>query len=71
LFDSQNDLDGLGICALKINPDPALIATEGALWGSVKAHGFLYPRQSALTMIAFFAPLPSMRPCTSSFAHGA
>jgi Transposase IS66 family len=34
-------LDELGISALKVNPDPALIATEGALWGSVKAHGFL------------------------------
>jgi hypothetical protein len=26
---------------LKVNPDPGLIATEGALWGSVKHHGFL------------------------------
>jgi hypothetical protein len=42
-------LDRLGISALKSlpprrrgsNPDPMLIATEGALWGSVKAHGFL------------------------------
>jgi hypothetical protein len=34
-------LDELGISALKVNPDPVLIATEGALWGSVKAHGFL------------------------------
>jgi hypothetical protein len=34
-------LDKLGISALKVNPDPALIATEGALWGSVKARGFL------------------------------
>ena len=34
-------LDELGISALKVNPVPALIATEGALWGSVKAHGFL------------------------------
>jgi hypothetical protein len=34
-------LDRLGICALKVSPDPVLIATEGALWGSVKAHGFL------------------------------
>src|SRR6202140_3716642 len=34
-------LDRLGITALKVNPDPVLIATEGALWGSVKAHGFL------------------------------
>ena len=34
-------LEKLGIAALKVNPDPTLIATEGALWGSVKAHGFL------------------------------
>jgi len=34
-------LDQLGIAALKVNPDPVTIATEGALWGSIKAHGFL------------------------------
>lgn len=34
-------LEGLGITALKVNPDPVLIATEAALWGSIKAHGFL------------------------------
>ena len=34
-------LDRLGISALKVNPDPVLIATEGALWGSIKVHGFL------------------------------
>ena len=34
-------LDRLGITTLKVTPDPACIATEGALWGSVKAHGFL------------------------------
>ena len=34
-------LDQLGISALKVHPNPVLIATEGALWGSVKAHGFL------------------------------
>jgi len=34
-------LDVLGITALKVSPDPVLIATEGALWGSVKAHGLL------------------------------
>src|SRR5712692_3135431 len=34
-------LDRLGISALKVNPDPALIATEGALWGSIRAHGLL------------------------------
>jgi hypothetical protein len=34
-------LERLGITALKVLPDPVLIATEGALWGSVKAHGLL------------------------------
>jgi hypothetical protein len=34
-------LNRLGISALKVTPDPVLIASEGALWGSVKAHGFL------------------------------
>ena len=34
-------LKKLDIFALKVNPDPVLIATEGALWGSIKAHGFL------------------------------
>ena len=37
----QSHLDRLGITALKVMPDPVLIATEGALWGSVKAHGLL------------------------------
>lgn len=34
-------LDSLGIPALKVHPDPVMIATEGALWGAVIAHGFL------------------------------
>src|SRR6202048_2368164 len=34
-------LDRLRISALTVNPDPVTIATEGALWGSIKAHGFL------------------------------
>jgi hypothetical protein len=34
-------LERLGIAALDVLPNPVLIATEGALWGSVKAHGFL------------------------------
>jgi hypothetical protein len=34
-------LEGLGITALKVHPDPVKIATEGALWGSVAAHGLL------------------------------
>jgi hypothetical protein len=34
-------LERLGIAILKVNPDPVMVATEGALWGSIKAHGFL------------------------------
>ena len=34
-------LERLGIAALTVLPNPVLITTEGALWGSVKAHGFL------------------------------
>ena len=37
----QAHLERLGITALKATPDPVQIATEGALWGSVKAHGLL------------------------------
>jgi Transposase IS66 family len=37
----QAHLDRLGIAALKVTPDPVLIATEGALWGTVKAHGLI------------------------------
>jgi hypothetical protein len=33
--------DALGISALKVTPDAVLIATEDALWRSIKAHGFL------------------------------
>jgi hypothetical protein len=44
-FASENawnaHLEKLGISALKVNPDPVMVATEGVLWGSVKAHGFL------------------------------
>ena len=34
-------LDQLGISALQLTPDPVQIATEGALWGSIREHGFL------------------------------
>ena len=34
-------LEQLGIADLLVTPDPARIATEGALWGAVSAHGFL------------------------------
>ena len=37
----QAHLERLGIAALRVNPDPVMIATEAALWGSIKAHGFL------------------------------
>jgi hypothetical protein len=37
----QAHRDRLGITALTVAPNPALIATEGALWGRIKAHGFL------------------------------
>src|SRR3954468_10303050 len=31
----------LGITDLETNPDPVRIATEGAVWGAIKAHGLL------------------------------
>jgi hypothetical protein len=37
----QAHLERLGITKLRVNPDPVCIATEGALWGSIKAHGLL------------------------------
>ena len=37
----QAHLDRLGISTLRVTPDPVQIATEGALWGSICAHGFL------------------------------
>ncbi|WP_460018613.1 IS66 family transposase [Magnetospira thiophila] len=37
----QAHLGALGIAALKVHPAPVTIATEGALWGAVTAHGFL------------------------------
>jgi hypothetical protein len=37
----QAHLDRLGISTLRVMPDSVQIATEGALWGSVQAHGFL------------------------------
>jgi hypothetical protein len=37
----QSHLDQLGISAMRVTPDPICIATEGALWGSVQAHGLL------------------------------
>jgi len=37
----QAHLEHLGISELQVAPDPGRIATEGALWGAVAAHGFL------------------------------
>lgn len=37
----QDHLQRLGISALQVAPDPARVATEGALWGAVAEHGFL------------------------------
>ncbi|HMC73659.1 MAG TPA: transposase [Terriglobales bacterium] len=37
----QAHLERLGIADLKVSPDPVRIATEGALWGAIKAHGLL------------------------------
>jgi hypothetical protein len=37
----QRHLEQLGITALQVTPDPARVATEGALWGAVAEHGFL------------------------------
>jgi Transposase IS66 family len=35
----RRHLERLGITALEVAPDPVRIATEGAVWGSVRAHG--------------------------------
>ena len=37
----QAHLDRLGFAGLTTAPDPVQIATEGAIWGSIQAHGFL------------------------------
>jgi hypothetical protein len=37
----QAHLERLGIPDLKVSPDPVRIATEGALWGAITAHGLL------------------------------
>jgi len=34
-------LEQLGLTGLQVTPDPVRVATEGALWGAVGAHGFL------------------------------
>ena len=42
-------LERLGITRLRVHPDPLKIATEGALWGSVVAHGLLKDAASSAT----------------------
>src|SRR3982751_6854606 len=37
----KGHLERLGLGELTVSPDPVRIATEGALWGAIKAHGFL------------------------------
>lgn len=37
----KRHLDRLGISDLTVTPDPVLVATEGAVWGAIKAHGLL------------------------------
>jgi Transposase IS66 family len=37
----RRHLERLSIAGLAVTPDPVRIATEGALWGSIKAHGLL------------------------------
>ena len=34
-------LERLGITTLAVTPYPVLVATEGAVWGAIKAHGLL------------------------------
>jgi hypothetical protein len=34
-------LEALGLTRLEVTPDPVKIATEGALWGSIRSHGLL------------------------------
>jgi Transposase IS66 family len=37
----QAHLEALGLTRLEVTPDPVKIATEGALWGSIRYHGLL------------------------------
>ena len=37
----RTHLDRLDITTVQVTPDPICIATEGALWGSIQAHGLL------------------------------
>ena len=59
-------LDRLGISALSVTPDPVLIATEGALWGSIKAHGLL----ANTVIVSDDAGLPRLDPGINVGQHG-
>jgi len=48
-------LDGLGISALKVNPDPVMVATEGALWGAATARITVLMAIRALRMSVFLS----------------
>jgi hypothetical protein len=37
----ESHLHTLGLCELKVTPDPVLIATEAALWGAIRHQGLL------------------------------
>jgi hypothetical protein len=37
----QAHLEALGVTRLAVTPNPVKIATEGALWGSIRSHGLL------------------------------
>jgi hypothetical protein len=37
----KSHLEQLGLIGLQVTPDPVRVATEGALWGAVSAHGYL------------------------------
>ena len=37
----ERHLQALGLTALKVTPDPVLIASEGALWGAIRHQGLL------------------------------
>ena len=34
-------LEALGVAALEVTPDPVKIATQGAMWGTIRRHGLL------------------------------
>jgi hypothetical protein len=61
-------LETLGIAALRINPDPVMVATEGALWSSVKAHGFLPNTVIVSDDAGQFNSLPPRRRGSASMA---